>query len=123
MSGSPFRRPFGPWRVPLRSSFDLCQSRSVNINAMKSGKIPIKSHERPLNPMKSPVKLPIFIVLPQAFWHTRQRFAASLACASAACYLLGIGDRCLDDGATGVAMGCEMIINYMVIIIQGIVIS
>lgn len=29
----------------------------------------------------------------QAFWHTRQRFAASLACASAACYLLGIGDR------------------------------
>lgn len=31
----------------------------------------------------------------QAFWHTRQRFAASLAAASAACYLLGIGDRCL----------------------------
>ena len=31
----------------------------------------------------------------QAFWHTRQRFAASLACSSAACYLLGIGDRCL----------------------------
>lgn len=34
---------------------------------------------------------------PEAFWHTRQRFAASLACASAACYLLGIGDRHLDN--------------------------
>lgn len=34
---------------------------------------------------------------PEAFWHTRQRFAASLAAASAACYLLGIGDRHLDN--------------------------
>ena len=29
---------------------------------------------------------------PEAFWHTRQRFAASLAATSAAAYLLGIGD-------------------------------
>lgn len=33
----------------------------------------------------------------EAFWHLRQRFAASLAAASAACYLLGIGDRHLDN--------------------------
>eukprot|EP00930_Biecheleria_cincta_P034831 TRINITY_DN24017_c0_g1_i1.p1 TRINITY_DN24017_c0_g1~~TRINITY_DN24017_c0_g1_i1.p1 ORF type:complete len:2972 (-),score=592.94 TRINITY_DN24017_c0_g1_i1:290-8146(-) len=34
---------------------------------------------------------------PEAFWHTRQRFAASLAASSAASYLLGIGDRHLDN--------------------------
>eukprot|EP00933_Yihiella_yeosuensis_P044962 TRINITY_DN40259_c0_g1_i1.p1 TRINITY_DN40259_c0_g1~~TRINITY_DN40259_c0_g1_i1.p1 ORF type:complete len:355 (+),score=76.94 TRINITY_DN40259_c0_g1_i1:158-1066(+) len=34
---------------------------------------------------------------PEAFWHTRQRFAASLGGANAASYLLGIGDRHLDN--------------------------
>eukprot|EP00438_Fugacium_kawagutii_P024290 Skav230447 [mRNA] locus=scaffold3496:122372:122611:- [translate_table: standard] len=44
----------------------------------------------------------------QAFWHTRQRFAASLACASAACYLLGIGDRRL-GGARRRWMGVRLV--------------
>eukprot|EP00928_Gymnodinium_smaydae_P097269 TRINITY_DN8767_c0_g1_i1.p1 TRINITY_DN8767_c0_g1~~TRINITY_DN8767_c0_g1_i1.p1 ORF type:complete len:2587 (-),score=526.56 TRINITY_DN8767_c0_g1_i1:159-7616(-) len=34
---------------------------------------------------------------PEALWHTRQRFAASLAASSAASYLLGIGDRHLEN--------------------------
>jgi len=34
---------------------------------------------------------------PEALWHMRQRFAASLAATSAASYLLGIGDRHLDN--------------------------
>merc|ERR1712032_1305645 len=34
---------------------------------------------------------------PEALWHLRQRFASSLAVTSAASYLLGIGDRHLDN--------------------------